>query len=216
MRLHPLTAKTPKPMLHVGEKPILQQIVEGYRDQGFTNFVMCLGYRAEVIRSHFKDGSFWGVDIHYTVEPDGQPLGTAGALRNIPKQSGPIIVQNADILTRFDAHALLSQHEDSECPVTVCLAEHLYQVPFGVANLEDRDGGERLASTDEKPIKAWPVLAGIYVLSPQALRRIPPGPSNMPDLLNDVRPVNVYHLRNHWTDVGTFESLEQARMAAAQ
>ena len=210
LRLHPLTANIPKPMLHVGEKPIIQQIVEGYQSQGFTRFVMCLGYRADVIKSHFRDGAFWGIDVSYTYEPDGKHLGTAGALRKIPKQNGPVIVQNADILTKFSAHALLTSHADSGCAATVCVTDHLYQIPFGVAVLN----GDRLQSTDEKPIKSWPVLAGIYVLSPEALRLVPPGASNMPDLLGRVRDVNVFHLRNHWTDVGTFDSLEQARATA--
>lgn len=212
LRLHPLTEKTPKPMLHVGEKPILQQIVEGFQEQGFDRFVFCVGYRAEVIRSYFGDGARFGCEIAYIQDPAGQPTGTAGALRHLGLAADdPIIVQNADILTTVDYGELLRFHSGRTADATICAANHMYQVPYGVLNIE----GDYLASTpDEKPIKSWPVNAGIYVLNASVLGMIPEGPSDMPDLIDRLKTVAVYQIRNHWTDVGTFESLERARAAA--
>lgn len=212
LRLHPLTAHCPKPMLHVGEKPIIQQIMEGFRAQGFGRFVFCLGYRADVIRNHFGDGSFWDVEIAYIQDPEGEPQGTAGALRYLGQAAdGAVIVQNADILTSVDYGELLRFHSGRDAQATVCAANHMYQVPYGVLNI---DGDYMVAPADEKPIKQWPVNAGIYVLNNSVLGMIPEGASDMPDLLDRLNTVAVYQIRNHWTDVGTFESLERARAAA--
>lgn len=208
LRLHPLTEHLPKPMLHVGERPILQQILEGFTEQGFTRFIFCLGYRAEVIRSHFSDGSMWGAEIAYVTET--QPLGTAGALRLIEPEP-TVIVQNADVLTRVDYRDVLRLHMQTQADATICAAHYQHQIPYGVLEIED----ETLTATLEKPVKSWPVNAGIYVLSRKALEMVPEGYSDMPDLIDRLDRVSVYQIANHWTDVGTLESLERAREGAA-
>lgn len=208
LRLRPLTDKTPKPMVHVGEKPIIQQIMEGYREQGFNRFVFCVGYRADVIRNHFGDGSFWDVEIAYVQDPVENYLGTAGALHFLGGAAeGEIIVQNADILTKVDYTDLVCFHRAHQAEATVCASTYQHQVPYGVLDL----AGDWLGSIAEKPVQSWPVGAGIYVLSNKALQMVPKGYYDMPDLIERLDKVAVYHLRNHWTDVGTLQSLEDAR-----
>lgn len=212
LRLHPLTEKIPKPMLHVGDKPIIQQIMEGFLDQGFNRFVFCVGYKAEVIRGYFGNGKQFGAEISYIQDPAGEPMGTAGALRFIGlSATSQTIVQNADILTHVDYSDLLKFHSGRNADATMCAANHMYQVPYGVLNIA---GDYMIAPSDEKPIKSWPVNAGIYVLSERALAAIPEGASDMPDLLDRLPTVAVYQISNHWTDVGTFESLDRARAIA--
>ena len=201
-RLHPLTEKTPKPMVYVGMKPMLQQIVEQFRDQHFTRFTFCLGYLAEVIRSHFGDGAKFGVAIDYVVED--HPLGTAGALGLIPRPDRPFIVQNADIMAQVDYAGLVVDHNEQKRPATLCAALHQYQVPYGVIT----EGDRTLGGIMEKPIVSWPVAAGIYVLDPSVVDAVT-GPVDMPDLLAGLDGVNVHVLNGLWHDVGSWQNLQR-------
>ena len=209
LRLHPLTESRPKPMLEIGQKPILQIIVEGFRDQGFSRFVFCVHYRAEVIERHFGDGKSLDVDIGYIHEKE--PLGTAGALGLLPPQERPIIVQNGDILADLDYRALYKEHEAHGSLATMALAYHQYQVPYGVIEVD----AAFVRSIKEKPIEAWAVNAGIYVLSPKLLREIK-GRCDMPDVLAQAEGfTRYYQITGDWRDIGTFASLEQERMMRA-
>ena len=214
-RLHPLTEHTPKPMLRVGSKPILETILGRFVAQGFKRFVFSVNYRAEVIERYFGDGARWGVAISYVRED--RPLGTAGALgRLTPRPDEPIIVANGDVLADLDYRAMLRAHEKSGALATVALGLHQYQIPFGVPRL---DGGGEVVRLDEKPIENTAVSAGIYVLSPAALTALNGGRLDMPDLLGrlvaqgqeDGTPaVATYPIEGHWIDVGRFEDLGRA------
>ena len=205
-RLHALTRHTPKPMLPVGDKPMIESLIETFRDQGFRKFWLCVHYKAEMIEGYFGNGSRWGVKIGYTHEKE--PLGTAGALRLLPKFNVPFIVQNADILTRISYGELMTHHGQSNAPATMCLALHQHQIEFGVADVEDG----RLVRIREKPIENYYVNAGIYVLDPKALEQLPPeGPCDMPDLIGKLDPVSAYPIHDYWRDLGRFEDLERAR-----
>jgi len=208
LRLRPLTNKIPKPMATIGPKPIIQEIMEGFREQGFTKFVFCLGYKADIIRNHFGDGSFWDVEIAYIQDPEQMYLGTAGALHFLDGSAdGEIIVQNADILTKVDYTDLVAFHRTRGADATVCAATYEHQIPYGVLEA----AGDWLGSISEKPNLSWPIGAGIYVLSNKVLSLVPKGYCDMPDLLERLDKVAVYHLRNYWKDVGTLQSLEDAR-----
>lgn len=214
-RLHPLTEHSPKPMLKVGSKPILETVICGFRDQGFEDFTLCVNYRGELIERYFEDGSHWGVRIKYTHEKE--PLGTAGALKLIERPKKPFIVSNADVLTHVNFRELIAFHQYSEALATVCLALYQHQIPYGVAESE----GAKVTDILEKPIKNFAVNAGIYALSPQALDCLPDGPSDMPDLLktlirkgNGTQAVTAYCLTEYWIDVGTFNDLDRARVMA--
>ena len=211
MRLRPLTRKVPKPMLMVGDKPILETILEHVAQQGFSHFYFCINYLGEMIRDHFGDGSRWGVQIEYVEEK--QRLGTAGALgllENPPEQD--ILVMNGDLLTKADLGALLSFHREHRHQATVCVREHRQQVPYGVMEMN----GTRITRLVEKPIYRYFVNAGIYALSPEAVERVPKNrPYDMPQLLSDLMrrqlPVGGFPLTEYWLDIGQLPDFERAQ-----
>lgn len=204
-RLHALTQHTPKPLLPVGDKPMVESIIEGFRDQGFRRIWLCVHYKAELIERYFGDGARLGVKIRYTHE--AEPLGTGGALRLLPRFEVPVIVSNADILTRVPYGQLMEFHARSNAQATVCLALHQHQVEFGVAEVE----GERLVGIREKPIVNYHVNGGIYVLEPSAVEQAPEGAFDMPDLIGRLERVAAYPIHDYWRDVGRFNDLEKAQ-----
>ena len=204
MRLHPLTQKTPKPMLKVGGKPILEQIIDGFAAQGFRKFWLCINYKGELIENHFGNGANRGVKISYLHETE--PLGTAGALSLLPKPKVPFIVSNADVLAKIKYGELMEFHARSGADLTMCVALHQYQVPYGVAEIQD----DRLIDLQEKPIENWAVNAGVYVLEPRILEKVPIGPFDMTDLIKHVENVAVYQIEGFWIDIGHWESLNHA------
>ena len=212
-RLRPLTEHTPKPMLYVGSKPILETILEQFIDAGFHNFYISTHYKAEILQAHFGDGSDWGVSINYIHEDE--PLGTAGSLGLLPKEiiNLPILVMNGDLLTKVDFQELLSFHAENGGDATMCVREYDFQVPYGVIQAEEH----RITSIVEKPVHKFYINAGIYVLNPDALNTID-GKSylDMPHLLsekiNGNRQVNMFPLHEYWLDVGQVEEFEKAQL----
>lgn len=210
-RLRPLTETIPKPMLPVGGKPLLEQIIAVFADQGFHRISISVNYRREMVQDHFGDGSRFGVEIDY-IEED-RPMGTAGALSLLPERpTGPFIVMNGDLLVSLRFDALVRFHRDLGAAGTLVVREYEQQVPYGVVRTE----GDLMVAIEEKPVARYYVNGGIYVLSPEALDRIEPGqPLDMPTLLTRLkdagRPVGVYPLRDYWRDIGRIDDLEAAR-----
>jgi dTDP-glucose pyrophosphorylase/predicted transcriptional regulator len=210
-RLRPLTDATPKPLLPIGGRPLLEITISGLARQGFCRFLVSVNYKAEMFRNHFNKGSHLGVEIDYLEEDER--LGTAGALRLLPERpQEPILVMNADILTNLDAHRLVLFHRDQDVCATMCVREYEWQVPYGVVQLEN----ERLVGLEEKPVRREFVNAGVYVLSPEALDHVPPaGPLDMPTLFStlqrEIGPPAVYPLREYWLDIGQFDDLQRAQ-----
>jgi GTP:adenosylcobinamide-phosphate guanylyltransferase len=135
-RLRPLTENTPKPMLKVGNKPILQTIVEKFAEYGYTNIIMCVNYKSDIIQDYFKDGSEFGVNIEYVLEE--QRMGTAGALGILKeKPSEPFFVMNGDLLTNVNFEHLHNYHVVNDSIATMCVREYDFQVPYGVVNMEN-------------------------------------------------------------------------------
>ena len=203
-RLHALTQHTPKPMLQVGDKPMIESLIEGFRDQGFKRIWLCVHYKADLIEQYFGDGSKWGVKLKYTHER--APLGTGGALKLLPKFEVPCIVCNSDIITRVNYGHLMEFHARSNARVTMCLALHQYQVEFGVAEVE----GDRITGFREKPIENFLINGGIYVLEPSVIDEAPNGHFDMPDLIGSLEHVAAYPIHDHWRDVGRWTDLAEA------
>jgi dTDP-glucose pyrophosphorylase len=209
-RLLPLTAERPKPMLHVGNQPILATIIGNLARQGFVNIFISLNYRGEMIRSYFGDGSDWNVNIRYLMEDSS--LGTAGALSLLPeKPTLPVIVTNGDILTTVDFNNLLDFHRAHGAVGTMCISEYSFQVPFGVVDIK----GHTIASITEKPWQRFLISAGIYVLQPEAIDLVPRDVRHdMPELfgrlISDGRETCVFPIGEYWTDIGKAEDLERA------
>ena len=209
-RLRPLTHEHPKPLLKVAGKPIAELLLEEFMRRGFKRFYFSVNYKAEMIRDHFEDGARWGANIDYLQEE--KRLGTAGALSLLPhKVAYPIIVANADIMTRLDFSQALAFHIKSNALLTVCVRNYQHTVPYGVIRMED----DRLVRIDEKPVQDFFVSAGIYILNPEVLSKIPKNEyCDMPDLITTLSQegakISVFPICEYWLDIGRVEDLERA------
>ncbi len=209
-RLRPLTENTPKPMLEVGGKPILQTIVEGFSKYGFSNFIMCLGYKSNVIQDYFQDGKEFGVNIEYVVED--KRMGTAGALTLLQhKIDKPFFVMNGDILTSINYEQLLDFHKSNHSKATMCVREYDIEVPYGVVSLNN----ENITSIEEKPIHSFFVNTGIYLLELECIDLIPKNefydmPSLFEKLLDLKEKTISFPLKEYWLDVGHISEYEKA------
>lgn len=209
-RLRPHTESCPKPMLPVGDQPMLEILLEQCIACGFKTFYFSVNYLKEQIIEHFADGSRWGVTIDYLVEDE--PLGTAGSLQLLPDSLvEPFLVLNGDVLTRFDPSQLLYFHDEHQAQATLCVREHQLTVPFGVVQTD----GVELAGFEEKPSYRHLINAGVYVIHPQLLAILKPGQStDMPRLLQAAQQaghrVAVCPIHEYWLDVGRPETLQQA------
>ena len=209
-RLRPLTDNTPKPMLHVGGKPILQTIVERFARHGFANIVMCVNYKSDIIRDFFGDGSRFGVNIEYIYE--NKRLGTAGALSLLPENpTEPFFVMNGDLLTSVNFEAMLEFHQSNSAMASMCVREYDFQVPYGVVHVD----GELVTAIEEKPTHSFFVSAGIYVLDPKCLSYIPKDeffdmPTLFETLIGEEKNVASFPLREYWLDIGIMEEFERA------
>jgi dTDP-glucose pyrophosphorylase len=210
-RLHPLTEETPKPMLKVGGKPILETIIQSFIDQGFTNFFVSVNYKANIISEYFGDGSRLGAKINYLHEKSR--LGTAGGLSLLPRDiHAPIIVMNGDLLTRISVDALLDFHERESAVATMVVREDQYQVPYGVVEVD----GTQIVGVEEKPIQRHLVNAGIYVISQDGLNNIPGDtfydmPTHFAKLAANGHRTAAFPLHEYWVDIGRLDELERAQ-----
>ena len=211
-RLRELTREVPKPMLTVGSRPLLETIVRGYADQGFRKFYFAVNYRAEQIEQYFGDGSALGVEILYLREK--RRLGTAGALSLLPETpSMPLLVSNADLLTKEDYGQLVDRHLQSGADATMAVRDYEMQVPFGV--VRERDGV--IEGIEEKPIQRFTVSAGIYVLSPQVLHLVPSECYFDMPLLFEAMVAKGMRTRcqtidGYWLDIGRLSDYERANV----
>lgn len=210
-RLRPLTDTIPKPMLNIGSKPIVETIMESFKNYGFTNFILSVNYKKEIIMDYFQDGTHLGVNIEYIEET--KRLGTAGALSLLSeKPSEPFFVMNGDLLTKVNFEQLLDFHYETNSTATMCVREYEYQIPYGVIETENH----QLLSIIEKPIHKSFVNAGIYVLNPSALEQVPKGEFyDMPELykrlMKEQEKVSAFPVREYWLDIGRLDDYEQAK-----
>jgi dTDP-glucose pyrophosphorylase/predicted transcriptional regulator len=209
-RLRPLTENTPKPMLEVGGKPILETIVKRFVDSGFTNITMCLGYKSNIIQDYFRDGSSFGANIDYIVEE--KRMGTAGALTLLEKGlDNPFFVMNGDLLTNIDFEKMLDSHVEHDSRATMCVREYDIEVPYGVVNMSN----ENIISIEEKPIHNFFVNAGIYILDPECVNLIPRDEFyDMPALFEKMIQIKEktisFPLKEYWLDIGRISDYEKA------
>lgn len=208
-RLHPLTAETPKPMLPVGGRPLLEHVVDQLRACGIRHVNLTTHYLAEAISDHFGDGSRFGIEIGYVNEE--QPLGTAGALALLEETDEVMLVLNGDILTRVDYRAMLDFHREHNAVMTVGVRREEVQLPFGVVESD----GVRILGIEEKPVVAHFINAGIYLLEPSVRRHVPEGSRfDMPELVQKLldadETVVAFPVREYWMDIGQPSAYEQA------
>ncbi|WP_251963761.1 nucleotidyltransferase family protein [Salinibacter ruber] len=208
-RLRPLTEDCPKPLLEVGDKPILETTLEGFIAHGFHQFYLSVNYKAGMIENYFGDGSDWGVDITYIHEE--QRLGTAGPLSLLPERPDEtMIVMNGDLLTKLNYAYLLDFHHEHASVATMCVREHETQVPYGVIETDD----QYVTGLEEKPTERYFVNAGIYALEPEVLDLIPENEffdmtQLFEQLVDRERDVTVFPVREYWQDVGQKEDFRR-------
>jgi len=211
-RLRPLTENTPKPMLEVGGRPILETIVKCFVDNGFVNITMCLGYKSNVIQDYFLDGSNFGANIDYVVEE--KRMGTAGALTLLEKELvDPFFVMNGDLLTNINFERMLDFHMNHNSTATMCVREYDIEVPYGVVNMNN----ENIISIEEKPVHKFFVNSGIYLLEPSCIDLIPDDEFyDMPELFEELLSINEktvsFPLQEYWLDIGRITDYERANM----
>lgn len=181
-RLRPLTFAIPKSLIPVGERPILDILIENLKTHGVTDVYLAVGYRAELIQTYFQDGLRYGVKIHYSREE--KRLGTAGPLRLVRDRFGisdPVLVMNSDIITKLNFRDFFESHLREAAAITVGVREFEYTVPYGVLKLGEGGG---IRSIEERPRLSFDISCGIYVVNPEILDLVPEDEfTDMPDLI---------------------------------
>jgi dTDP-glucose pyrophosphorylase len=211
IRMRPLTEYTPKPMLLVAGRPILEHIIERFKEQGFSVFTICIGYLGELIKEYFEDGSKWDVEIEYLSEES--PLGTAGPMRNLQNIGDlPFIVTNGDIISEIDMVDLVEFHIEQRSVATMAIRSHEMQNQFGVVETN----GIEISAIIEKPIYRTQISTGVYVFDPNVLKQFPNSDVlQMPDLFNYLRNLGnrtlAFHIQDQWIDLANQEDIRETQ-----
>jgi NDP-sugar pyrophosphorylase family protein len=211
-RLRPLTFSIPKPLLPVGERPILQLIIEQLRDAGIREIVLATGYQAELIHAFCGDGSKFGVEVTYVHED--QPLGTAGPLALVRHRVQPgelVVLMNGDILTKLDFAKFIDRARQSDWDLTVGYTTHVYKSPFGVLAIEN----ELVTAVVEKPTHEDSISAGIYCVKSTGIAHVPDDTFfTVPDLIHALlaarKKVGTYHIAECWIGLESISHFEDA------
>ena len=209
-RLKSLTEKLPKPMLPVGDRPLMEHIIDQIRGAGIETVSISTHYMPQAIVEHFGDGDRFGVKIDYVEE--GHPLGTAGAIGLLNELQSPLLVMNGDILTRVDLRAFSAYHRENDALMTVAVRKYDVQVPYGVVETN----GSMLDRIVEKPVHSFFVNAGIYLMEPAVQGHIERGQRlDMTDLIERLldagERIAVFPVLEYWLDIGQPEDYERAK-----
>jgi NDP-mannose synthase len=209
-RLRPYTTVLPKPLVPVGERPILELVVHQLARAGFSRIDMCVGPLGELIRAYFTENRRIpaGVEIGYHWEDE--PLGTAGAIRQLEGLDEPFLVMNGDILTDLDYADLMQAHAATDAALTISAHQQDVTLSLGVIESD----GERVTGYVEKPTLSYEVSMGIYAYHPRALEHMPAGHFDFPDLVLRLvaagERVMVHRFKGSWYDIGTPAEYERA------
>ena len=208
-RLAPYTVAFPKPLMPIGELPILEIVVRQLHYYGFRRITMAVGHLAELIQAFFGDGSKFGLAIDYSRED--RPLGTAGPLHLIPDLDETFLVMNGDLLTDLNYGQLMRWHSEQENDATIGVYEKKVSIDLGVL---ERDGDNRIVDYKEKPTLTYEVSMGVYVFSKSVLQYLPRGHFEFPNLVLELirrgRPIRGYRFQGLWLDIGREEDYAKA------
>lgn len=210
MRLRPYTAILPKPLLPVGDRPVIEHILRRLLGFGVRRVDLCVGHLGELIRVYLSEATELGQELDLRWHWEDRPLGTAGALRVIPDLDGTFLVMNGDILTTVDFGAMLEVHRNSGALLTIAMHEKRVDIDLGV--IESHDG--LIAGYNEKPSLRYDVSMGIYAYEQAALEYLPDGACQFPELVKRLldagEPIAAYRSDAEWFDIGTFTEYERA------
>jgi len=211
-RLAPYTKVLPKPLMPIGEMPILEILLRQLHRDGLNEVTLAVGHLASLLRAFFSDGSKFGINLEYSLED--KPLGTIGPLTLIDrlKQFDTVLVANGDLLTQLSFSELIESHQKSGCLATIAAHKREERIDFGV--LETEESG-RLIGFKEKPTYEFKVSMGVYVFSTSLIDLIPKGEYfDFPDLIDLMlrtdKKVNVYTFDGYWEDLGRPDDYERA------
>jgi NDP-sugar pyrophosphorylase family protein len=209
-RLLPYTIALPKPLVPIGDAPILEIIIRQLVGHGFSRITLAVNHQADILRAYFGDGSKWGVEIDYSLEKT--PLGTMGPLKLIPDLPDNFLVMNGDILTDLNYAGFFDTHVSKKRLFTISSAMRSQTIDYGVLEVE---GGGSLVGFIEKPVLPYVVSMGIYCLSRQVVDLIPDrkpfGFDNLVlDLIARRKPVSVVAHDGYWLDIGRPDDYQKA------
>jgi NDP-sugar pyrophosphorylase family protein len=212
-RLRPYTVVLPKPLVPIGDRPVLDIVVRQLRHAEFDQITIATGYLAELVEAFFRDGSRYQIPIDYYREEE--PLGTVGALALIEGLTEDFLVMNGDVLTDIDYATLLNRHRESDAVATIATTKRRIQVSLGVLERDDEDDPTRLTGYIEKPELEHEVSMGVYCFSPQVFSHTEPGEHlDFPELILRLiaagEIVRSWHSDNYWLDIGRHDDYEQA------
>lgn len=216
MRLRPYTTILPKPLVPVGDRPILEHIIRRLSACGVSSIDMCLGHLGELIRLYFSQQDKLPTELQLRWHWEDEPLGTAGALRTVPGLDETFIAMNGDVLTTLDYRELIDHHRRGGAILTVATQAKRVDIDLGV--IEHSNGV--ITGYREKPSLHYEVSMGIYVYEPRALDYLPEGACQFPDLVHKLleagEPVAAFQSTAEWYDIGTFQEYERAMQALSQ
>jgi len=209
-RLAPYTTILPKPLMPIGDVPILDIVLRQLKNHGFMKVTMAVGYLAELLETYFGDGRKYGIDIQYSRER--KPLGTAGPLSLINVLSSPFLVMNGDILTTLNYSALIEYHKEKKAVATIAMNQRTVDIDFGVIELNT---DSEIVHYIEKPNLKYLVSMGIYVFESKVLSYIKPDekldfPDLIKKLLENRERVIGYPSSDYWLDIGRRDDYEKA------
>jgi len=210
-RLQPYTTTIPKPLMPIGDKAILEIVVQQLKEHGFSDIIMSIGHLGELIMAFFGDGSKYDVNIEYTKED--KPLGTAGPLSLIRDDvKEPFLMMNGDVLTNINYQELMEYHQEKGGIATVALNKRVVNIDFGVTEIDDEN---RIVGYKEKPVINYLVSMGVYIFNPEVLDYVEDDTYfDLPDLINRLisngETVNGYVFSGYWLDIGRHDDYERA------
>ena len=210
-RLRPYTFVFPKPLMPIGDQPILEVIVRQLSRHGFDHLTLAVNRQANLFRAYFGDGSKWGVTIDYSLE--AEPLGTMGPLRLIPNLPENFLVMNGDIMTDLDYAMFFQSHVENARLLTIAVTAREQEIDYGI--IHAADGSDFVRGFEEKPRVPYLVSMGIYCMSRLIVDQIPDNIAFGFDqlalsLIDAKRPINIERHKGYWLDIGRPDDYKKA------
>lgn len=213
-RLGPYSTVLPKPLLPVGDRPVLAIILDQLRAAGFDRVTLAVGYLSHLVRAVIADGSSRGIELDYHEEDS--PMGTIGPLREVADLDDSFLVMNGDVLTSLDFADFLGLHRSFGNVLTIASHSRIVRTEYGVLHLDGESEGrtKKVIGFEEKPELSYTVSMGVYAMEPRALDFIPDGKFDLPDLVARLidadEQVGIYPFTGRWFDLGRHDDYQEA------